>query len=79
MLRNKFDDSRESFKNFLTLIHIWKDFYSYRPKDSASLQHSTMIKFNIWLNVTSILLEKDFNKKKVYIINIKFIIKNYFL
>jgi hypothetical protein len=42
---------------------IWKQFYNYRSKDCASLEHSTSIPFNIWYNVTDILLDEDKTKK----------------
>ena len=35
---------------------MWKDF---RPKDSASLQNSITIPFNLWQQVTDLLLNND--------------------
>ncbi len=31
---------------------MWKDFYNFRLKYSASLQKSTTIPFNLWQQVT---------------------------
>jgi hypothetical protein len=59
VIRKTFDDSNQSLDNFRQLILIWKDFYNYRPKDSSSLQHSTMIGFNTWQKVTSVLIKED--------------------
>ncbi len=50
-----------AFDNFKKLLKMWKDFYNYRPKDSASLQNSTTIPFNIWQKVTDLLLKNDEN------------------
>ena len=50
-----------AFDNFKNLLKMWKDFYNYRPKDSASLQNSTTIPFNIWQKVTDLLLKNDEN------------------
>ena len=46
-------------KNFKKLLKMWINFYHYRPKDSASLQYSTTISFNIWEKVTTKLLEQE--------------------
>ena len=51
-----------AFDNFKNLLKMWKDFYNYRPKDSASLQNSTTIPFNIWQKVTDLLLKNDENE-----------------
>ena len=59
-LRNKYKDKViPAFENFKKLLKMWKDFYNYRPKDSASLQNSTTIPFNIWQRVTDLLLKND--------------------
>ena len=31
---------------------MWTEFYNYRGKDSASLQHSTKISFNFFAEIT---------------------------
>ena len=38
---------------------MWKDFYNFKPKYSASLQKSTTIPFNLWQQVTDLLLNND--------------------
>ena len=59
-LRKKYkDEVIPAFENFKKLLKMWKDFYNYRPKDSASLQNSTTIPFNIWQQVTDLLLKND--------------------
>ena len=37
-------------------------FYNYKPKDSTSLFYSSNIDFNIWHQVSSLLLEEDINE-----------------
>ena len=62
-LRKKYkDEVTPAFENFKKLLKMWKDFYNYRPKDSASLQNSTTIPFNIWQQVTDLLLKNDENE-----------------
>ena len=62
-LRKKYkDEVIPAFENFKKLLKMWKDFYNYRPKDSASLQNSTTIPFNILQIVTDLLLKNDENK-----------------
>ena len=48
--------------NFKSLLKMWKNFYNYRPKDSTSLFYSSTIGFNVWQQVTSLLLKEDINE-----------------
>ena len=52
----------EGIENYKLLLKMWKKFYNYRPKDSASLLYSSNIDFNIWQKVTNILLIEDSNE-----------------
>ena len=38
---------------------MWKDFYNFSSKDSTSLKNSTTIPFNLWQQVTDLLLNND--------------------
>ena len=51
----------EGLDNYKLLLKLWNKFYSYRPKDSASLLYSSTIDFNIWKKVANILLKEDIN------------------
>ena len=51
----------EGIENFKNLLIMWQKFYNFRPKDAASLQHSTTISFNILQQVAMNLLSKDPN------------------
>ena len=54
---------------------MWKDF---RPKDSASLQNSITIPFNLWQQVTDLLLNNDTQKiPQIYIIFQKYTSKKF--
>ena len=48
--------------NFKSLLKMWKMFYNYKPKDSTSLFYSSNIDFNIWHQVSSLLLKEDINE-----------------
>ena len=52
----------DGLNNFKLLLKKWKKFYNYRPKDSTSLFYSSTINFNIWQQVTSLLLKEDINE-----------------
>ena len=49
-------------ENYKLLLKMWQKFYNYRAKDSASLFYSSTIDFNIWQEVTDILLKEDINE-----------------
>ena len=49
--------------NFQKLLIMWKKFYNFRPKDAASLYHSTTIPFNTLQEVATTLLSKDPNNQ----------------
>ncbi len=49
----------EGLDNYKMLLKMWKKFYNYRSKDSTSLLYSSTIDFNVWQNVTNILLNED--------------------
>ena len=51
----------EGLENYKLLLKLWNKFYSYRPKDSASLLYSSTIDFNIWKKVANLLLKEDVN------------------
>ena len=55
-------DATEGLNNFKMLLKMWKKFYNYRPKDSTSLFYSSTINYNIWQQVTSLLLKDDPNE-----------------
>ena len=55
-------DATNGLNNFKLLLKKWKKFYNYRPKDSTSLFYSSTINFNIWQEVTSLLLKEDINE-----------------
>ena len=55
-------DAINGLNNFKLLLKKWKKFYNYRPKDSTSLFYSSTINFNIWQEVTSLLLKEDINE-----------------
>ena len=38
---------------------MWKDLYNFISKDSISLKNSTTIPFNLWQQVTDLLLNND--------------------
>ena len=50
---------QEGLDNYKMLLKMWKKFYNYRSKDSTSLLYSSTIDFNVWQNVTNILLNED--------------------
>ena len=52
----------EGLDNYKLLLKMWQKFYNYRAKDSASLFYSSTIDFNIWQEVTDILLKEDVNE-----------------
>ena len=52
----------EGLENYKLLLKLWNKFYSYRPKDSASLLYSSTIDFNIWKKVANLLLKEDANE-----------------
>ena len=52
----------EGLENYKLLLKLWNKFYSYRPKDSASLLYSSTIDFNIWKKVANLLLKEDVNE-----------------
>jgi hypothetical protein len=54
-------EATDGLNNFKMLLKMWKKFYNYRPKDSTSLFYSSTINFNIWQQVTSLLLKEDPN------------------
>ena len=59
-LRQKYAENvQKDLEHFKKLLLFWKNFYSFRPKDSVSLQYTTKISFNIWQEVTSLLLSED--------------------
>lgn len=53
------EEAIKGLDNFLMLLKMWGKFYSYRPKDSASLQYSSTIEFNEWQKVANLLLKND--------------------
>ena len=52
-------EAKDGLNNFKLLLKMWKKFYNYRPKDSTSLYYSSTISFNVWQQVTSLLLKED--------------------
>ena len=60
--KNKGNDGLDGINNFKLLLKMWKKFYNYRPKDSTSLFYSSTINYNIWQQVTSLLLKEDPNE-----------------
>ena len=60
--KNKGKDALNGLNNFKLLLKMWKKFYCYRPKDSTSLFYSSTINFNIWQQVTTLLLKEDPNE-----------------
>jgi hypothetical protein len=59
--KNKGNDAIDGLNNFKLLLKMWKKFYNYRPKDSTSLFYSSTINFNVWQQVTNLLLKEDPN------------------
>ena len=77
-LRKKYrDEVNTAFENLKKLLKMWKDFHNFKPKYSASLKNSTTIPFNLWQQVTDLLLNNDesdicslfFNINQLYILN----------
>lgn len=52
LLNTEKDDSKNLLKeNFKELLKRWNFSYSYRPRDSYSLQFTTRIEFNEFLSI----------------------------
>ena len=60
--KNKGNDALEGINNFKLLLKMRKQFYNYRPKDSISLFYSSTINYNIWQQVSDLLLKEDPNE-----------------
>ena len=60
----------DGLNNFKLLLKMWKKFYNFRPKDSTSLFYSSTINYNIWQQVTNLLLKEDIKEPcSLYYIN----------